>query len=198
MKEIWKDIENFEGLYQVSNLGRVKSVEHFVDRVYTKKNGSIVHDKLLIKETIITPQLKKRKNKVDTYYGVALRKDKKYYNLLVHRLVAKAFIPNLHNYAIINHIDCDPHNNKVDNLEWCTYKHNNEHANRISRSVNTFMKNPNNRKPMTLMDKDHNVLKHYSGINEILQDNPTFKRNSIYNVITKDKIYLKQYRIKYT
>lgn len=38
MKEIWKDIENFEGLYQVSNLGRVKSVEHFVDRVYTKQN----------------------------------------------------------------------------------------------------------------------------------------------------------------
>ena len=60
------------------------------------------------------------------------------------------------------------------------------------------MKNPSNRKPMTLMDKDYNVLKHYSGINEILQDNPTFKRNSIYNVITKDKVYLKQYRIKYT
>ena len=52
MKEIWKDIENFKGLYQVSNLGRVKSVERFVDRVYTKKNGFIVHDKLLIKKLL--------------------------------------------------------------------------------------------------------------------------------------------------
>ena len=49
MKEIWKDIENFEGLYQVSNLGRVKSVEHFVDRIYTKKNGTTIHDRLLVK-----------------------------------------------------------------------------------------------------------------------------------------------------
>lgn len=45
MKEIWKDIENFEGLYQVSNLGRVKSVEHFVDRIYTKKIGKRKHSK---------------------------------------------------------------------------------------------------------------------------------------------------------
>lgn len=56
MEEIWKDVEGFEGLYQVSNKGRLKNIGHWVDRIYTKKDGTKVHDRIYIKEVILKLQ----------------------------------------------------------------------------------------------------------------------------------------------
>ncbi|RXM57212.1 NUMOD4 domain-containing protein [Clostridium tetani] len=111
-KEIWEDIEGYEGLYQVSNLGRVKSLNY--------KNRGI--EKLL-------KQFEDSKG----YLKVGLSKNKKSKHLFVHRLVAKAFIPNLNNYPIINHKDENPLNNSINNLEWCTYKYNNNYGTKKER-----------------------------------------------------------------
>lgn len=103
MTEIWKDIKNFEGLYQVSNMGNVRSLRY--RRMNTIRN---------LKPRWCT----------NGYYSVSLRRDGKSYPPMIHRLVALAFLPNPHNYREVNHKDEDKKNNCVDNLEWCTSKYN--------------------------------------------------------------------------
>ena len=105
----WKDIPGYEGLYQVSNLGEIKSLNY-------RNTG---------KEKIIKP----RKNK-GGYLRVVLCKNGKQKDFLVHRLVAVAFIPNHNNYNQVNHKDENPSNNNVNNLEWCTSKYNSNYGNR--------------------------------------------------------------------
>ena len=107
MKEIWKAIKDYEGKYEVSNLGRVKSLER-TSRLNRK-----------IKERILAPR-----EHTGGYLRVQLsRKD-----FYIHRLVAEAFIPNPENKSQVNHIDGNKRNNHVDNLEWNTPLENNLHA----------------------------------------------------------------------
>lgn len=112
MNEIWKDIKGYEGLYQVSNFGRIKSLP----RTYKKR----YIDKEIIKKPSKLPK---------GYLRVGLSKNgnTKYY--FIHRLVADTFIPNLNNYPCVNHKDCNTSNNNVDNLEWNTYEQNNNYKN---------------------------------------------------------------------
>lgn len=113
-QEIWKDIKGYESLYQVSNLGRVRSKEHLVPSSY----GS----------TRMSPS-KIRTNCFDgNYYHVILFKNGKRKVCLVHRLVAESFIPNQYNLPQVNHKDGNKLNNNVDNLEWCTAQENQLHA----------------------------------------------------------------------
>lgn len=106
MKEIWRDIEGYEGLYQVSNIGRVKSL------MFRNNKYSISREKIMAC-TIRSG-----------YYVLVLRKNKERKSEQVHRLVAKAFIPNPNNLLIVNHKDFNRRNNNVQNLEWCTQKQN--------------------------------------------------------------------------
>lgn len=117
MEEIWKDIEGYENLYQISNLGNVKSKQRYV----YKSNGKIYINALL-KEKIL------KKNIRQGYYAVKLYKNNKKVNFPVHRLVAKAFISNLEDKPCVNHKDGNKLNNNVKNLEWCTYSENILHA----------------------------------------------------------------------
>ena len=113
--EEWKSIKGYEGLYMVSNLGRVKSLCGFNGHEYVKR------------EKILNPYKQKAgKN----YYRsvVKLSKDGNRKDFKAHRLVAAAFIPNPELKSNINHIDGNPLNNRVDNLEWCTQKENVIHA----------------------------------------------------------------------
>ena len=110
--EIWKDIPEYEGLYQVSTFGRVKSLP---------RNGA--------KGGILKSAKKKQKN----YLSVILSKNNKRKNILVHRLVALAFIPNPENLPYINHKDENPSNNYVNNLEWCTHEYNVNYGTRNER-----------------------------------------------------------------
>lgn len=103
MNEIWKLIRDYEGLYEVSNLGRIK-------RLGNDKNR---------KEKILKPY----KNKLG-YLRVTLSKDNKVKYMFIHRLVAIAFIPNPENKPCIDHINTIPSDNRVENLRWATYKEN--------------------------------------------------------------------------
>lgn len=113
--EIWKDIENYEGLYQVSNLGRVKSL----GRVVKRTDGRI----RTLKERIRKPVL-------DTkgYVITNLYKESKGKNFYVHRLVAETFIDNVDNKLEVNHINGVKDDNRLVNLEWNTRSENIQHA----------------------------------------------------------------------
>jgi hypothetical protein len=119
MIEIWKDIKNYEGLYQVSNYGRVKSLNH-----ETKgKDGLTYRYKGRIRRVGTSQQ---SPNYIQYFYN--LSKQGKTRTMQIHRLVAITFIPNPLNKREVNHIDGDTSNNHISNLEWMTPKENYEHA----------------------------------------------------------------------
>ena len=114
MKEQWKDIKGYKGYYQVSNLGRIKSLSRMICR---PKNG-----KWLTKDKILKQYTR------NGYKTIILLKNKIRKDFLVHRLVGLAFIPNIENKPEINHKDGIKHNNNIENLEWVTKSENHLHA----------------------------------------------------------------------
>lgn len=156
MEEIWKDIEGYEGKYQVSNLGRVRSLNY-------NHTGEI--------------KLLKQYTNKKGYKQVELSKNGKGKNYLVHRLVTIAFIPNPNNLPIINHKDENPSNNNVNNLEWCTYEYNVNYGTAIKRGSENRKgeKNPNygkkgkyhpKSKPILMYDKEGNFIRHFECVRD--------------------------------
>lgn len=125
-KEEWRDIQGYEGLYQVSNLGNVKKLNFtYIDTWGTGR-----------KRTILEHFVKANIGKMG-YYMIDLRFKNNRKRCYVHRLVAQAFIPNPNNYPCVNHKDENPLNNNVNNLEWCTYAYNNSYGTSRQRMVKT-------------------------------------------------------------
>lgn len=118
MEEIWKPVKGYEDLYEVSNLGRVRSF----DRLYRIERDKY-HGEIKKKGRVISGN-----HGGKHYYQVFLFREGKGKTALVHRLVAEAFIPNPENNPQVNHKDGDKHNNKVTNLEWVTCSENQLHS----------------------------------------------------------------------
>ena len=118
MKEIRKDIKWYEWLYQVSNLWRVRSLDHYT----LQKNKRWWYSKVFHKWKILNPRNKKNKSNV-IYKVVTLNKQKRK-NFYVHRLVAEYFIWKIKKWFEVAHIDWNPHNNIISNLKICTHKEN--------------------------------------------------------------------------
>lgn len=116
MEEIWKDIEGYEGLYQVSNLGKIKSL----NRCIIDKNNNL--------KELKSVQLTQTVNKKNGYYMVSLSKNGTVRKFTSHRLLAIAFIPNPLNLPEVNHVDGIKINTYLSNLEWCTKSENALHC----------------------------------------------------------------------
>lgn len=158
--EIWVDIKDFEGLYQVSNYGRVKSLK--------RKTGN----NICYKDRI----LKQGKNS-NGYWLVILCKDHKRYTRKVHTLVGKTFIPNTENKPILDHvepvdIDC---NNCVYNLRWFTMKENTQHSIVLGRNSPPPKQSKKGithkqSKPVIQWTKDDRFIKQWGSLHEIERD----------------------------
>lgn len=156
LNEDWQDIENFEGLYKVSNYGRVKSLEKQL-RCKIKNNNKRTQK----------AKIKKIRYDKDGYCKVTLFKDglRNGKSFFVHRLVAKAFIPNPENKPVVNHKDGKKNNNKKYNLEWNTVKENTIHAIKNGlmnpkMPIENFRKGKENLKAraVCMIDKNKNVV----------------------------------------
>lgn len=150
--EIWKDILNYEGLYQVSNLGRVKSLKKLSWNGYSY---------------ITKPERILKLSNSKGYKFVRLYKDKVAKNYTIHRLVAIAFIENKNNYKEVNHIDGNKLNNNATNLEWCTKSHNIKHAYRTGLNKARIGKNNEQSKKVIQYDKNMNKIKIWECISDI-------------------------------
>lgn len=144
MKEKWKDIPDFEGSYQISNLGNVISLERYVNHI----GGKRIEKRKNLKKTLSN----------NGYFVVNLWKHNVKIQLLIHRLVAQSFISNPNNLSCVNHKDGNKLNNCVSNLEWCTYQENNIHA------LNNGLKKPYVR--VNQYDLENNFIKTWSSIKE--------------------------------
>lgn len=148
MLEIWKDIKDYEGLYQISNFGNIKRLEHIVFRKNPKNNK--IKTGYKYKERLLS-----LKNDKDGYKIIVLCKDNKVKNFRIHRLVAKTFISNPNNFKIVNHIDAIKSNNHFTNLEWCTIKYNTNYGDSLYKRAVT------QGKPI-YYQKDDKIICYYS------------------------------------
>ena len=138
MKEIFKDIKGYEGLYQVSNLGNIRSL----DRKIKNRN--------------LKGKIKKLDKTKFGYLKVELNNNGKKKKYSVHRLVAQTFLDNPNNYPCINHKDENKNNNIVSNLEWCDYLYNNLYNN----------KHKKNWVKVKQLDKNNNIINIFESITE--------------------------------
>lgn len=143
MQEIFKDIKGYEKLYQISNLGNVKSLP--------KGDGNGNKERILKFDNT-------NKTNTTTYLRVTLSGNGQTKRFSVHRLVAEAFIPNPDNKPSVNHIDNNGENNRVDNLEWVTHSENMVHAQKQGRLPNTNMKAATNKITETAVSKYTNFI----------------------------------------
>ena len=151
MEEIWKDIEgDYKGLYQVSNLGSVRSL----DRYYSIG--------LLRKGRIIKPFVNRQ-----GYLVVDLKKNGKRKHFFVHRLVGTYFVPNPNNYPCINHLDRNPKNNICSNLEWVTQQMNISYLPTAKYRSEVMTNRTDMSKPVLQLTKEGWLFKEWPSTNEI-------------------------------
>ena len=168
--EIWKDIEGYEGLYQVSSLGRVRSLDRKMDRRFCK--GRIL----------------KNKRDGQGYQQVCLCVNKTHKYCYIHRLVAQAFIPNPQNKETVNHKDENKTNNHVDNLEWMTMKENANYGTRNERCKHKA-------KPFFQI-KNGFVVKRWDSTYEAAKS-LNVSKSAIQSALCGDSIYCQDYLWRY-
>lgn len=168
MKEIWKDIAGYEGIYKVSNRGRVVSLKRMNAR------GQIVK-----------PRIKAIKPNNRGYIQINLSKDGKQEYKLLHRIVAEAFIANPNNLPQVNHKDENKNNNNAENLEWCTNLYNRHYGTGLERAVRNHDYDEiahKNRKQVAQKDENDCVIAVWHGLiaaAEAVGGNKDAIRNSI-------------------
>ena len=151
MNEIWKDISGYAGIYQISSLGRVKSL-------------SRISNNRTLSEKLLTPSLSN-----SGYACICLSNNKYKKYSFIHRIIAQSFIPNPMGKKQVNHIDGVKANNSIDNLEWATNSENQKHAykNNLNRISELQKKRTSEAKSSSVIDTESNII--YSSIREALK-----------------------------
>lgn len=158
MEEIWKDIEGYEGIYQVSNLGRVRSLDRIITQHHPETGKDVTY---VVHGQIMAPYFN-----MNGYQCVRLRSEKGRRTFLVHRLVAKEFVPNPNGYDIVNHKDESRDNNHADNLEWCTQKYNVNYGTSIQRLSESHMNRSDLSKAVEMLSLGGELLKEFPSARE--------------------------------
>lgn len=152
MNEIWKDIRGYEEIYQVSNLGRIRS-KGFVYSQRSIKGKSF--------EKYATPKMLSQSYTVEGYLVVSLTKNGKTKQYKSHRIIAEAFIPNPGNKDTVNHINGIKDDNRIENLEWCTPQENTIHAHKTGLCGINGMS-----KQIARLDNSGNVVEVYESVRQ--------------------------------
>jgi len=152
MEEKWLPVVGLEGYYEVSNKGRIKSLERYVCMRNCQK---------WIPESLITPH-----RNINGYYCVTLSKDGFAKREYLHRIVANAFLPNPMNLPFINHKDENPANNCVDNLEWCTHRYNSNYGTCRDRASKKLRNHPALSDRVIQMTLDENPIAEFPSMSE--------------------------------
>lgn len=152
MEEIWKDIKEYEGLYQVSNKGNIRSLDRIVSHNNRKGNR-------ILKGRVLSCWYDKY-----NYARITLSKNGKVCKYLVHYIVASTFIPNPENKPYIDHIDTNPSNNSIENLRWVTQKENINNKLTIEKMSGV---NNHSSKPVLQFSKEGELLKKWNCIMDI-------------------------------
>lgn len=152
MEEIWKDIEGYEGIYQVSNLGRVRSLDRIVNR-QNPRNGQPLS--FTLKGCIMKQYLDKT-----GYYRLTLKVIEPFKRRTIHSLVAETFVDGYFEGAIVNHKDENKTNNRADNLEWVTYKQNSNYGNAKQRQIEKQIR------PVEQLSEEGIILNTYKSVSE--------------------------------
>lgn len=159
MQEIWKDVAWYEWFYKVSNLWKIKSLSRYVNNNWWK---------MLLKESILKTQYDK-----DWYKIIWLYKSWKQKHYRLHRIIAEAFLMNEKNMPVINHINWIKDDNRIENLEWCTVKHNNIEAFRIWLKIWTwkwkFWPNSASAKKTIQYDMNWTIIKEWWSISDAMR-----------------------------
>ena len=184
MKEEWKDIKGYEGLYQISNLGRIKSL---------KNNKGNYREKI-----------RNSNPGKDGYIRINLYSNHKSKPFYIHRLVAEYFIPNTNNYKEINHKDENKSNNRVDNLEWCDRKYNINYGTRAQKfsekmkGKNKGSKHPSSRKVQCITTgKKFDSIKEAGEYYKIFPNNISYCCQGKYRYAGKHPITKEKLKWKY-
>ena len=145
-EELWKPIKDYEGLYEISNLGRIRSLDRYI------KSRSSRGEMQFKKGTV----LKQKFNRVTGYYVVTLWKNGEQKGYTVHRLIASHFLPKDDKREVVNHKDGNKLNNCVSNLEWVSYSENLSHSySQLNRKVN---KRSVHKQTVYYINKEGNLL----------------------------------------
>lgn len=160
--EIWKPVKGYEELYEVSNQGRVRSLDRVI--VFKDSRKRKFYGKILKTKTVNN----------SGYQTIALHDSGKSKTFLVHRIVAETFLDNPLFLGEVNHIDQNKLNNKADNLEWCTHKENMNHGDEIERGARK------QRRKFRQLDLDGNLIKVWHGFKQMERETG-LQRKSVYD-----------------
>lgn len=180
MEEIWRPIPDYEGIYEVSNLGRIKSLE----RTKKSRNGTV--QKVAEKIRALSYG-----TKGDSYAYVVLSKNGKNKTFLVHRIVAQVFLENPNDLPIINHKDENKRNDSVDNLEWCDYSYNNTYRNiHLKRDLSNVCRK------IIQYDLDMNEIKRWDSVVSVEKE-LNLKSENILKCCKGDRIHCGGFKWRY-
>lgn len=185
MTELWKDVQGYEGLYQVSNMGNVRSVDHEVE--VTRNGITFVVPK---KGKVLSPTRRQHGYVGVMLYGKGGHATRGFKTFAVHRLVAEAFVENPNGYDEVNHLDECKTNNRADNLEWCDRSYNVRYGTGIERGhekIGELL-----RKPVVQMDMQGNVIREWESLTAVERETGMSK-SSICNCCKKHRKYSHAY-----